>query len=267
MSDPDQSARIHRASQDPAFAEKREAAYQTIVTAIGAALTPLAYTLKGSTWTRTTPNGKSAVHLQRSRYGWDVQIALRFLTPQGTAPTGWPEDDDLRLSHFQTPQTDSDPGTLAYLDVTEDPSRLTQALDILSTHALPWLNAHHDTTLDATPPKAINLAEKLGQFTDHWSPRIIAAFNGHDVMLVKVQGEFVWHTHPDTDDFFLVLHGQIKIRQRDGDIILNAGELYVVPKGVEHCPIAADEAHLLLIEPKGTPNTGDPATAAAKVAI
>ena len=75
-------------------------------------------------------------------------------------------------------------------------------------------------------------------------------------MVVKVKGEFNWHSHPDTDDFFLVLKGRITMRMRDGDVQLNAGEMYVVPKGVEHCPVAEEEAELLLIEPSGTPNTG-----------
>lgn len=113
----------------------------------------------------------------------------------------------------------------------------------------------------------VNLQEKLAAFSEHWSPRIVADFNGHDVMVVKVKGEFNWHSHPDTDDFFLVLKGRVTIRLRDGDIHLRAGELYVVPKGVEHCPVAEEEAELLLIEPRGTPNTGDPATAAEKVRI
>ena len=114
---------------------------------------------------------------------------------------------------------------------------------------------------------AISLAEKLGMFSDHWSPKIVAAFNGHDVMVVKVKGEFVWHSHPDTDDFFLVLKGNIVIQMRDGDVRLGPGDLYVVPKGVEHRPVAEEEAHLLLIEPKGTPNTGDVATAVLKETI
>ena len=86
-------------------------------------------------------------------------------------------------------------------------------------------------------------------------------------MLVKVQGEFNWHSHADTDDFFLVLKGQIIIEMKEGDITLNAGEMYVVPAGVEHRPVAKEEAHLLLIEPKETPNTGDPSTAVTKVEI
>lgn len=113
----------------------------------------------------------------------------------------------------------------------------------------------------------INLAEKLTQFSDLWSPKIVAAFNGNDVMLVKVKGEFVWHSHPDTDDFFLVIAGQLTIQLRDGNVILNPGDLYVVPKGIEHCPMASEEAHLLLIEPAGTPNTGDTKTAAIKTNI
>lgn len=113
----------------------------------------------------------------------------------------------------------------------------------------------------------INLAEKLNTFTTHWSPRIVGAFNGHDLMVVKVLGDFVWHDHPDTDDFFMVLSGQLTIDLPDGAVTLNPGEVYVVPKGVQHRPRARVETHLLLIEPAGTPNTGDPATAAVKVVI
>lgn len=108
---------------------------------------------------------------------------------------------------------------------------------------------------------AINLAEKLATFTEHWQPHVVGEFNGHDLLLVKVKGEFVWHSHDDTDDLFLVLSGRITIRLRAGDVSLGAGELFVVPRGVEHCPLAEDEAHLLLIERTGTPNTGDAATA------
>lgn len=114
---------------------------------------------------------------------------------------------------------------------------------------------------------SINLADKLAAFSEYWSPRIVAGFNGHDVMLVKVKGEFVWHSHPDTDDFFLVLSGRLTIELPDGAVHLGPGELYVVPRGVDHRPVAAEETHLLLIEPAGTPNTGDPATAAEKVEI
>lgn len=114
---------------------------------------------------------------------------------------------------------------------------------------------------------AVNLAAKLATFDEHWSPRTVAAFNGHEVMVVKVEGEFTWHSHPDTDDFFLVLKGEIDIQLRDRTVTLGPGELFVVPKGVEHRPVARTEAHLLLIEPTGTPNTGDTATAARRVVI
>ena len=116
-------------------------------------------------------------------------------------------------------------------------------------------------------PTAVRLTEKLSAFSDLWSPKIVAQFNGHDVMVVKVKGEFVWHSHAETDDFFLVLEGNLSIQLRDGEVRLGPGDLYVVPKGVEHRPVAEGEAHLLLIEPHGTPNTGDTATAAVKLAI
>lgn len=111
---------------------------------------------------------------------------------------------------------------------------------------------------------AINLGEKLASFGEHWSPRIVASYNGDDVMVVKVEGEFNWHSHPETDDLFLVLSGQLFIDLRDRTVELGPGEMFVVPKGVEHRPRAEIETHLLLIEPRGTPNTGDPATAAVK---
>ena len=110
----------------------------------------------------------------------------------------------------------------------------------------------------------VNLAKKLQQFHDHWRPRTVAQMNGCDVMVVKVQGEFVWHKHDDTDDFFLVLEGELHVRLRDRTVVLGPGELFVVPRGVEHQPYAEREASLLLIEPTGTPNTGDAATAAPR---
>lgn len=115
--------------------------------------------------------------------------------------------------------------------------------------------------------EAVNLAAKLAQFDDSWSPRTVATFNGHDVMVVKVDGEFVWHHHDDTDDFFLVLTGRIVIRMHDGDVELGPGELFVVPVGVEHKPVALEPSELLLIEPSGTPNTGDTATAAPRIEL
>jgi mannose-6-phosphate isomerase-like protein (cupin superfamily) len=112
--------------------------------------------------------------------------------------------------------------------------------------------------------KGIDLHGKLASFTELWSPKVVAGFNGHDVMVVKIKGEFVWHSHPDTDDLFLVLDGKLRIEFRDGKIELGPGQMYVVPRGVEHRPVADEETHILLIEPAGTPNTGDPLTAAAK---
>lgn len=110
----------------------------------------------------------------------------------------------------------------------------------------------------------INLADKLATFVEHWSPRTVTRLNEYDVMVVKVQGEFVWHKHDETDDFFLVLKGEIDIQLRDRTVTLGPGEMFIVPKGVEHRPVAREEAHLLLIEPTGTPNTGDKATAAPR---
>jgi len=110
----------------------------------------------------------------------------------------------------------------------------------------------------------IDLAEKLSTFSEHWSPRTVTRFNDCDVMVVKVEGEFVWHKHDDTDDFFLVLKGVLDIQLRDRTITLGPGQMYIVPKVVEHRPVAREEVHLLLIEPTGTPNTGDVATAALR---
>ena len=98
----------------------------------------------------------------------------------------------------------------------------------------------------------INLEAKLATFSEHWQPRTVAQFNGHDVMVVKAKGEFVWHKHDDTDDFFLVLKGHLTIELRDRRVNLGPGEMFVVPKGVEHRPVAKEEVHLLLVEPSGT---------------
>lgn len=103
----------------------------------------------------------------------------------------------------------------------------------------------------------ISLREKFGQFTEHWSPKKIASLNDYEIKIVKIKGEFVWHTHRDTDEMFLVTKGQIRIQLRDGDVPLGPGELFVVPRGVEHCPIAEEEAEVMLIEPVGVVNTGN----------
>jgi mannose-6-phosphate isomerase-like protein (cupin superfamily) len=103
----------------------------------------------------------------------------------------------------------------------------------------------------------INLAEKFALLPDTYQPGLIGFMNDYKLMVVKVDGEFVWHKHDDTDDFFLVLSGKLTIQLRDRDVELGPGELFVVPKGVEHCPKAEEETHVLLIEPRDTLNTGD----------
>ena len=110
----------------------------------------------------------------------------------------------------------------------------------------------------------INLANKLAQFSSHWDPHVVANYNDNDVMVVKFQGAFPFHLHEDTDDFFLVLEGEMVMDVEDQSHAVKSGELFVVPKGVTHRPRAEHECKVLLIEPKGLPNTGDPATAALK---
>lgn len=112
---------------------------------------------------------------------------------------------------------------------------------------------------------AANLAEKLAGFAEHFSPRTIATYNGNDIMVAKLLGPFHWHKHDDTDDFFLVIKGTLDIELRDRTVTLQPGELFVVPKGVEHRPVAREEVHIMLIEPTGTPNSGDPSTAAPRI--
>jgi mannose-6-phosphate isomerase-like protein (cupin superfamily) len=103
----------------------------------------------------------------------------------------------------------------------------------------------------------INLEEKLSKFSEHWAPKIIARMNDNHFKLAKVQGEFVWHEHPETDEVFIVVKGHLDIMFRDGKVSLHEGEMFVVPKGVEHKPVAENECHILLIEPAGTVNTGN----------
>lgn len=104
---------------------------------------------------------------------------------------------------------------------------------------------------------AINLQEKLAKFSEHWSPRVIAEMNDYQFKLAKVQGEFVWHSHPDTDEVFIVLAGEMTLEFRDKSVPLAAGEMYVVPRGVEHRPVASQECGIMLVEPRGVVNTGD----------
>ena len=103
----------------------------------------------------------------------------------------------------------------------------------------------------------INFPDKFSQFNDLWSPRIIAQMNDYHFKLAKIKGEFVWHSHPETDEVFIIISGSMNIQLRDGSVKLKAGEMYVVPQGVEHKPTAEGECHILLIEPAGTLNTGD----------
>lgn len=114
-------------------------------------------------------------------------------------------------------------------------------------------------------PVAVDLAEKFAAFSAQWSPKVVARLNDHEVKLVRMEGEFVWHRHPDTDEMFLVVDGRLTIQQRDGDVELGPGQLHVIPRGVEHCPLAHGEVRALIIEPVGVENTGDvggPRTAA-----
>src|SRR5262245_41893739 len=104
--------------------------------------------------------------------------------------------------------------------------------------------------------RPIDFQAKLSKFSEQWSPKIIAQMNDYHFKIVKVQGEFVWHHHPETDEVFIVLKGQLEIQFRDGKVILNEGEMFVVPKGIEHKPLAEGECHILLVEPAGTVNTG-----------
>jgi mannose-6-phosphate isomerase-like protein (cupin superfamily) len=105
--------------------------------------------------------------------------------------------------------------------------------------------------------RPINFSHKFSLFAEQWSQKIIAEMNDYQFKLARLQGEFVWHTHADTDEAFIVLEGELRIELRDGEVTLRAGEMYVVPKGREHKPVAAREVKLLLVEPRGTPNTGD----------
>jgi mannose-6-phosphate isomerase-like protein (cupin superfamily) len=108
-------------------------------------------------------------------------------------------------------------------------------------------------------PTPINLSEKLNLFTDRWSPKIVAEMEGFDFKLAKLKGDFVWHSHPDTDEAFFVLEGSLRIDFRSGQVTLNKGEMLIVPKGIEHKPFAESECHVMVLERAGTVNTGDAA--------
>jgi mannose-6-phosphate isomerase-like protein (cupin superfamily) len=111
--------------------------------------------------------------------------------------------------------------------------------------------------VSAPPVSKVNLARALERFAETWSPRLVARVNDCHVKLVKLQGDFVWHAHEAEDELFLVLHGRLRLLLRDGELVLDPGELAVVPRGVEHCPVAEGEVHVLLLEPASTVNTGD----------
>jgi mannose-6-phosphate isomerase-like protein (cupin superfamily) len=108
-----------------------------------------------------------------------------------------------------------------------------------------------------TSYRPINFADKLSRFADQWAPRVIAELNDYQFKVVKLQGEFVWHAHDDTDEAFIVLGGEMTIELRDGSVEMKEGEMFIVPRGVEHRPVAAHECHVMLIEPRGIVNTGD----------
>jgi mannose-6-phosphate isomerase-like protein (cupin superfamily) len=118
---------------------------------------------------------------------------------------------------------------------------------------------------EAARHHVVDLSRSLASFTEHWSPKVVARLNDYEVKVVRIAGEFVWHTHDDTDELFLVLDGELTIQLRDGDVRLGPGQLFVVPRGVEHCPVAQGEVQAVLIEPRGVVNTGSaggPLTAA-----
>ncbi|MFN3578293.1 MAG: hypothetical protein ACK4TJ_15095 [Tabrizicola sp.] len=144
MDDPDLSARQHLAANDPAFPARREEAWGRIVAALDGVLAPAGFVLNRTTWSRVTAAGKSAVHLQRDRYGWDVRIVLRFVTPNGEVPDhpDWPGGEDVTLAEFFEDMA-GDPGRLAFIDVLERPECLAVAVDTLREQVLPWFEALH----------------------------------------------------------------------------------------------------------------------------
>jgi mannose-6-phosphate isomerase-like protein (cupin superfamily) len=107
------------------------------------------------------------------------------------------------------------------------------------------------------PQTAINVLEKFGKFQTQWTPKVIAEMNDYQFKIARIEGEFIWHHHADTDEVFIIIEGEMVLRFRDGDVALKAGEMCVVPKGVEHLPCAAKECKIMLVEPRGVPNTGN----------
>jgi mannose-6-phosphate isomerase-like protein (cupin superfamily) len=105
--------------------------------------------------------------------------------------------------------------------------------------------------------KKVNISEKIGAINEYWSPHIVGSLNGQHVKLARIKGEFVWHHHADADEMFFILKGRLILRMHDGDVVLDPGEFFIVPKGVEHLPVAEEEVHLMLFEPHSTLNTGN----------
>jgi len=169
----------------------------------------------------------------------------------GTNPLSEDSDGDGTLDRVDREPANAANASLVYEGFDWCDYRLARRLPVwmLPPYGVPMT---HDV---------VNLEDRLAMFTDYWAPRTVATCNGNDIMVVRVLGEFTWHEHSDTDDVFLVLKGRLDIRMRDRTVTLGPGDLFVVPCGIEHQPYAAEETHLLLIEPTGTPNTGDPATA------
>ncbi len=114
-----------------------------------------------------------------------------------------------------------------------------------------------DTGYEEVAMREVNVAEKLSQFSEYWSPRIVGELNGQHVKLAKLLGEFVWHHHDGEDELFIVIKGCLRMRLRGGDVVIDKGEFLIVPRGIEHLPVAEEEVHVLLIEPAGTRNTGN----------
>lgn len=114
----------------------------------------------------------------------------------------------------------------------------------------------HDGNEHIMDYQPINFQEKLAKFSEQWSPKIIAQMNDYHFKIVKIQGQFIWHDHPETDEVFIVLKGKLELQFRDGNVVISEGEMFVVPKGVEHKPVAEHECQILLVEPAGTVNTG-----------
>src|SRR5690242_14491086 len=179
-------------------------------------------------------------------------VAIRFVLPRIGFPGGRP----ARWVRF--PRTTKGAGTPGRVQVPGGAwrRRLTQYHDRRRDARI--ADATDRLTLgdDAMQYHAINFAQKLGLFTEHWQPKVIAEMNDYQFKIVKLQGDFIWHDHRDTDETFIVLDGTLRIDFRNGSVHVGSGEMFVVPKGVEHKPYAEDEVKLLLIEPRGVLNTG-----------